>query len=225
MPSATEAYSSHELEHLWSMSNLLKLARHGLPRIVEGVLAPLGLFYLFLALTGVSGAIWAALGWSYSAVALRLVLRRPVPGLLVLAALATTARTALAFVAKSSFVYFLQPSLATAGLGVVFLASAVAGQPLAQRLASDFVLLPHTLMAHPAIKRVFVQITLLWAATNLISATGAVVLLVSTPIATYMAAKTCLGAALTALAVVASTLLFKRAVQSRARHLTLLATP
>jgi hypothetical protein len=189
------------------------LARHAIPHIVEATLIPLGLFYGFLWLVGVWGAILAALGWSYVAVLRRLVTGRRIPGLLVLGTVGITARTLLALASGSSFLYFLQPSLVTALVGGVFLLSVPAGRPLAQRLAHDFVPLSPALVGRPAVQRVFVRITLLWALVNLVNAAGAIGLLLSQPVATYIAAKTAMSWVVTGGGVAISAWLFKRTVR------------
>jgi intracellular septation protein A len=197
----------------FEIPRLRDLARHAIPHIVEATLVPLALFYGFLWLVGVWGAILAALGWSYVAVARRLLTGRRIPGLLVLATVGVTARTLLALASRSAFLYFLQPSLVTGIVGGVFLLSVPAGRPLAQRLAHDFVPLPPALVRRPAIQRVFVRITLLWALVNLINAAGAIGLLLSQPVATYVAAKTAMSWVVTGGGVALSAWLFKRTVR------------
>ncbi len=171
------------------MPSLVALARHAVPQLVEATLIPLGLFYLCLWQIGTVGAIYTALGWDYLALLRRLVLRQRIPGLLLLSTLGLTARTVLALLAHSTFLYFLQPSLATAAIGALFLFSIPAGQPLAQRLAHDFVPFPPDFFARPGMRRVFMQITAVWALVNLLNAAGAVALLISQPVATYLVAK------------------------------------
>jgi hypothetical protein len=199
--------------HHFEIPKLRHLARHALPHIIEATLIPLGLFYLSLWQIGTNGAIYVALAWAYLAVVRRLAMRQRVPGLLLLSTLGLTARTALALAAHSAFIYFLQPSLATAALGGLFLFSIPAGRPLCEKLAHDFVPIPEGTFKRPAFRRVFVQITALWALVNLINAAGAVILLISQPLATYLAAKTGLTAGVTLMGVVVSTWWFKRTLR------------
>jgi intracellular septation protein A len=199
----------------FEIPRLRELARHAIPHIVEATLVPMALFYAFLWLVGVWGAILAALGWSYVAVVRRLVTGRRIPGLLLLGTVGVTARTVLALASGSAFLYFLQPSLLTAIVGGLFLLSVPAGRPLAQRLADDFVPLPAAFLRRPAIRRVFVRITLLWALINLVNAAGAVGLLVSQPVATYVAAKTAMSWVVTGAGIALSTWWFKRTMRSQ----------
>ena len=73
------------------------------------------------------------------------------PGVLVIAALGLTARSVVALASGSSglFVYFLQPSLATALVGGAFLFSVPLGRPLAEKLAHDFVPMPPVVFQRP----------------------------------------------------------------------------
>src|SRR6266567_2993075 len=75
---------------------LAALARHATPHLLETTLIPLGLFYGGLQLFGLWGALLAALVWSYTCLLRRLLTRRRVPGMLLLAIVGLTARTALA---------------------------------------------------------------------------------------------------------------------------------
>jgi hypothetical protein len=197
----------------FEIPRLRELARHAIPHVIEATLVPMALFYGFLWLVGVWGAILAALSWSYVAVIRRLLTGRRVPGLLVLGTVGVTARTLLALASGSAFLYFLQPSLVTAVVGGVFLLSVPAGRPLAQRLANDFVPLPTAFLRRPAIQRVFVRITILWALVNLVNAAAAVGLLMSQPVATYVAAKTATSWVVTGSGVALSTWWFKRTLQ------------
>ena len=120
------------------------LLRHAGRHLIEATLAPLALFYLFLALVGIWGALIAALVWSYGAIARRVITGARLPGLLLLGALGITVRTAIAFATGSVFIYFLQPTLLTVGIAGAFLVSASIGHPLAQRLAADFCPSPTT---------------------------------------------------------------------------------
>jgi hypothetical protein len=60
---------------------------------------------------------------------------------------------------------------------------------------------------------VFVRITLLWALVNLVNAAGAIGLLVSQPVATYVAAKTAMSWVVTGAGVAISAWWFKRTVR------------
>jgi hypothetical protein len=190
------------------------MARHSTPRLIESTIIPLGLFYGFLHLAGLWGALIAGLGWSYAAVTRRLLQGDKVPGVLILATAGITVRTAVAAASGSFFLYFLQPSLWTVAVAGAFLLSVPAGRPLAELLAADFCPLPPALLARPDIKRIFVRITLLWGFVNLANAALTIWLLETTPMVTYVAARTVVSWVVTGLGFSLSVLWFKRVVGS-----------
>lgn len=209
-------------QHLFELPRLRELARRALPQVLEATLVPLALFYLALWLLGAKGAICAALAWNYLALVRRIVRHDRIPGLLVIASLALTARSLLALVSGGSlFVYFLQPSLATAMVGGAFLLSVPLGKPLAERLAHDFVPLPPTFVRNTKVRQLFVRISLLWALVSLVNAAATVALLLNVPLATYLAAKTGLSGALTLGGILLSSWWFRRGI----RHHNVLLKP
>ncbi|HSR45512.1 MAG TPA: VC0807 family protein [Acidimicrobiia bacterium] len=192
---------------------LLTLARHAVRPVLEGVIIPLALFYAFLWQSGVWGAITVALIWSWGAVAYRLAKRQRVPGILMLGALGMTVRTVLAVSTQSVFFYFLQPTLGTVVVAGAFLLSVPAGRPLAARLAEDFLPMPDAFREHPAVRRYFLRITLLWALVQLANAALAFWLLISQPVPVFLAAKTAGSLVLTGAAIAVSTVVFFRSMR------------
>ena len=193
---------------------LTALARHATPHILEATLIPLALFYGGLRLVGLWGALIAALLWSYSSLLRRLLMRRRVPGMLLLGIVGLTARTGLALATGSAFLYFLQPTLGTGLVATIFIGSTVLGRPLAMKLANDFMPLPESLLAHAGVRRFFHRISLLWAGVFLANAGISLWLLVSQSLATFLWTRTVTSAVLTAAAVAISTMAFRRCVTS-----------
>jgi len=189
--------------------DLRTIARHTVPRIIEGTICPLVLFLVTLRLFGRWGALLAGLVWVYSAIAARLVLRRHVPGVLVLGAVTMTSRTVIAFATGSIVVYFLQPSLGTILVAAAFLASVPLGHPLAARLASDFCPLPDDVRANDHVRRFFRQVSLLWAFTHSLNAAITIWLLVTQSVGTFVIGKTVVSFTSTAVAIAASALWFR----------------
>jgi hypothetical protein len=210
-----------EIPH-FEMPRLRTLARHAAPHVVEGTVIPLALFLLTLRFVGVWGAVLIGLGWTYAAVGRRLVMGQRVPGILLLTAVTLTARTAVAMVSGSVVVYFLQPTLGTALVAAAFLLSVPLGRPLAERLARDFCPIPSGVLAHAPVRRFFLQITLLWAFTQLANATVTLWLLLSQSLATFLVAKTLVSWGLTGSAILVSTLWFRRSMR---RHGILVPRP
>jgi intracellular septation protein A len=196
------------------MPRLTALARHAMPHLLETTLIPLGLFYGGLHLFGLWAALLAALVWSYTSLLRRLVTHRRVPGMLMLAIVSLTARTALALATGSAFLYFLQPTMGTALVAGVFVGSVLLGRPLALRLARDFLPLPEALLARRGVRRFFQRVSLLWAAAFLANAGISLWLLVSQSLETFLWSRPVASLALTGLAVLVSTWWFRRFVRA-----------
>lgn len=192
------------------MPRLRTMARRAAPHVLEATIVPLGLFYLALWLVGIWGAIAISLAWSWGAIGIRLATRRRIPGLLVVGALALTARSVMSFVADSIFLYFLQPTLGTVVLAAAFLLSVPAGNPLAARLAGDFMPMPDAFSAHPAIRRFFVRVTVLWGGIQLANAAIGLWLLLSQPIAVYLVTKTAATSLIMGVAIAGCIVWFRR---------------
>jgi hypothetical protein len=197
----------------FEVPRLRTLARHALPHVLEGTVVPLALFLLTLHFVGVWGAVLIGLGWTYAAVARRLLMGKRVPGILLLTAVTLTARTVVAMVSGSVVVYFLQPTLGTALVAGAFLLSVPLGRPLAERLARDFCPIPSGVLAHAPVRRFFLQITLLWAFTQLANAAVTLWLLLSQSLATFLVAKTLVSWGLTGSAIAVSTIWFHRSMR------------
>ena len=80
------------------------------------------------------------------------------------------ARTAIALACSSVWLYLLQPVAASVLMSVVFVGSALIGRPVTQRLAEDFVRLPERLLADRRMRRVFVEVALIWGVSRAIDA-------------------------------------------------------
>jgi hypothetical protein len=194
----------------FQVPRLRSMMRDALPKVIEGVLAPLGIFYLAMWLTGVWGAVFAALGWSWGAIGIRLALNKPVPGLLLLGAIGLTARSLVAVFSHSMFVYFLQPTLGGVVIALAFIGSVAFRRPLASKLAGDFLAMPEWFAAHPEVRRYFARITLLFGGIQLLNSAVAAWLLMNQPVAVFLAVKTAANAAVMAVAVIASGVWFNR---------------
>jgi hypothetical protein len=130
--------------------------------VVESTLIPLGLFYGCMAALGLVGAVMTALAWTYIGIGRRLVKGQPIPGMLLIGALLMTARTVIAIMTGSVFLYFLQPTLGTFMVAGLFLVSAPLGKPLTQKVATDFCPIEEGIIKHPGISSFFGRISLMW---------------------------------------------------------------
>lgn len=176
---------------------LAAVARRSAPHLIEATVIPAVLFYTCLTLAGTTTAILSVLVWAYGAVICRLVGHRAIPPILVLAVVGITVRTLIALASGSTFIYFFQPILGTVATAAVFLMSLVVGPPLVARLASEFCPVTPEIADRPAVIRLFRGLTVLWAGVSLATAATTLVLLISLPLAAFVAAKTISGLIIT----------------------------
>ncbi|MGW4643756.1 VC0807 family protein [Sphaerisporangium sp. NPDC004334] len=194
----------------FTLPRITALFRQAVPRLLEGVVAPLAVFYTALAVLGLDGALVAAVSWVYAGVLWRVVRRRPVPGTMLLAAIAITARAALGWWTGSAVVYFLQPELGTICISMAFLASVRLNRPLVQKLTLDYIHLPSAVLRHERVRRFFARITLLWAFVLLANSAVSIWLLLHQSIGTYLLVRTSVVAAISGVAVGVSIYAFRR---------------
>ena len=150
---------------------------------------PAAVFYTVFAVAGVWVAIGFALAWSYGALAWRAMTGRRTSGLLVLTAAVLTGRSLISFVAGSPFLYFLQPILTDAAIGVAFMVSLFGARTLVARLAGDFYPMTDEIAARPRIQRLFRVLTAMWALLYLGKATFTLWLLLSASLADFVLIK------------------------------------
>jgi hypothetical protein len=172
--------------------------------LLIAMIIPAVVFYGFFLLAGVWTAIIAALAWSYGAIAWRAVTRRRTSGLLILAAMLLTGRTAISLVADSTWLYFLQPVISDGLVSVLFLLSLASARPMVARLAGDFYPMDHELAMRPRIRRLFCHLTILWAVLGLGKATMTLWLLQSQSLGTFVLVKSISMLAINVLAAFAT---------------------
>jgi hypothetical protein len=165
---------------------------------------PATLFFVCVVLAGVWVAIFTALVWSYGAIAWRKLSGRRTSGLLILAAIVMTGRTAVAMVTDSTFLYFLQPVISDGVVATTFLLSLATARPMVARLAGDFYPMDHELAVRPRIQRLFWHLTALWAALCLGKATMTLWLLLSQSLETFVLVKAILVISINVLAIIAT---------------------
>jgi hypothetical protein len=169
--------------------SLLSVVRRVSLSLLVAVVVPAGVFYGFFVLAGVWHAITAALAWSYGAIAWRLVTRRRTSGLLILTAVLLTGRTAISVVAGSTWLYFLQPIISDGVVALLFLLSLASARPMVARLAGDFYPMDHELAARPRVRRLFRNLTIMWALLGLAKAGLTLWLLQSQTLGTFVLVK------------------------------------
>jgi hypothetical protein len=199
--------------HVIHLPPFRDLVRRTAEHVLEATIVPMALFYPILVMIGLRWALVAALGWSYAAIIRRLMTGQRLSGLLVMAAVLFTARTAIAFATGSVFIYFLQPTLGTFLVAALFLISVPMGHPLAERLAHDFCALPESLIANVRVKKFFLRISLLWAFTYLINGAMTLYLLMGSSLSTYLVLRHVVSLTLLVGAITVSSLYFFRSLR------------
>ncbi|MGQ0431243.1 MAG: VC0807 family protein [Microthrixaceae bacterium] len=178
-----------------------RVVRRAGPHVLEASIVPTVLFWLALTLIGLGAAFAVACAWVYGAVAIRLVQRRPVPGLVSLAAVGISVRTAVAVWSGSSFVYFAQPVLTNLVTSALFAGSCWSARPMVARLATDFYPLTPDHLGRPNVVRLLRRLTVWWAAVNLTIAMATMGLLLWLPVTWYVLAKQVMSLSLMGLGV------------------------
>ena len=153
--------------------------------VIPGVL-----FYVCFVTTNVWVAISVALGWCYGAMLWRKCTGRAASGLLWLTVIGLTARTAIAAATGSTFFYFMQPAMTDAFIGLVFLVSLATATPVVARVAADFYPMTSEVSQRPRVRKLFWNLTLLWAGICLVRAGVTVWLLQALSQSTFVTVKT-----------------------------------
>jgi hypothetical protein len=180
---------------------LAMLARRSLPSVIEATVVPALLFYVVLVRVGPGAAMLTVLAWSYGAVLRRRLMGQNIPTILLLSVLGLTLRTMVGIM-DGTFIYLLQPIFTTVVLAGVFLGSLLTSRPIIGRLAHDFCPLSPDIAQRPAVLRLFIQLTVLWAGVHLLTAATTFGLLVSLPTSTFVALKTVVSFGITVSAIV-----------------------
>lgn len=199
--------SSGQTIHLGDLSSRL---RHAARHLGEVVLAPLGLFYLLLSLTNLTGGLLAALAWGIAALVVRLMTGSRIPAVLWLTTGLLVVRTAIGYATGSVFLYFLQPTLQNFVLGFVLLATVRLRQPLIARLADDFCAFPAIFTGHPRVQRFFRQMSLLWALVFITNGAATLVVLARATVGDFLVMTTAGSFTLVGVAALGSLLWLRR---------------
>jgi uncharacterized membrane protein len=209
----------HATRHVIDMAAPSAIARHAARTVLLASVVPMAAFYLALSGFGLTVAIWVALAWYYGGVLLRVARRRPVVGAMLLGAGLMTVRAMVALWTGSAFVFFLQPVAGTIATATSFALTALAGRPLIERLAHDFVPVPPELSHRLRTNRFFSYASFVWALVYGINAAGTVWLLVSSSLNSFMLFKTLLSPLLTGVAIAATYLVLRRSLRREGVHL------
>jgi intracellular septation protein A len=186
--------------HLW----------HAAKHLVESALAPLLLFYVLFRFTGLTGGLLAALAWGLAAVAVRLVLRSPIPTVLVFTTVLLVVRTAIGFATGSSFIYLLEPSVQNFLFAIALIGSLPFERTFLAKLADDFCVFPPALTTNSRVRRFFRRVSVLWALVFTINGVTTLWALAEATLGGFVVVATVGSFSLVGVAAVASLLWFRR---------------
>jgi len=193
---------------------LLAVARRGIPDLLESTIVPAILFFVLVTTLNAAVAMAAVLVWAYGALLRRIVRNDRIPALLMLATVGLTVRTVVGLLSGSTFAYFVQPVATTVVLAAVFLGSAAIRRPVIARVAHDFCPFAAEVADRPAVTRLFGNLTMVWAGAQLLTAGMTLAMLVSMPVAMFVALKTVAALGISVAAVVITISLALRTVHS-----------
>ena len=192
------------------MAHPAAIARYAGRTVLIASAIPMALFYLALSMSGLATAVAVTVGWYYAGLLVQVARRRPVLGSALLGAALMTVRAITALWLHSAFVFFLQPVAATVVTALSFLVTALAGRPLLERLARDYVPIPAPLAGRLHERRFFTHTSLLWSLMYAANALGTVWVLTTSSLSAFLLIKTVLSPVLTGATILLSYLLFRR---------------
>jgi hypothetical protein len=162
------------------------VVRRLVPQLVEATLVPSALCYVGVLTFGLVWGVVGATAWACCSVAQRLVRRRRVSALLVLATFGLLLRLGVYLLSSNDFVYFVQPVVRTFATALLFMGSAVIGRPLVARFAGDYCSFNSDVGSRPAITALFRRLTFLWGAGQLAIAAATLTLLLTVPVSVFI---------------------------------------
>jgi hypothetical protein len=157
-------------EHVIELGHVRTTLMTGGRLLLETVIVPTMILYVCMLTVGSVVGLIAILAWCAFTVVVRLATVRRVPGTLLLVVTMLVGRTSIALALSSVYVYLLQPVASSMVMAVLFIGSALIGRPITLRLAQDFVHLPGRLVADDRVRRMFVQVSVLWGVSRLLDA-------------------------------------------------------
>ncbi|HVA74529.1 MAG TPA: VC0807 family protein [Acidimicrobiales bacterium] len=156
---------------------MVRLIVGALPAMTIATVIPLCLFYGVSAVAGLQGGIVASLAWAYLMLGRQIIRSRRMSGLLTITAFTLTVRCITWVVHQSAFTFFAVPVFETIGMSLLFVVTLALGRPLLVSLARDFVPSVGDHLAHSDHKKLVRDLSCLWGAVYLGSATSTAVLL------------------------------------------------
>jgi hypothetical protein len=162
---ATEPQDHH---HIVELAKLKPTLIRGALLMLETAVIPTLLLYACTVTVGQLWGLVAVLGWCALTVSARLTMGQRVPSMLLFAVCGLVGRTALALLFSNVYVYLFQPIAGSLCMALLFLGSAAIGKPVTVPLARDFVALPAQLFGDRRVRRIFVNVSLVWGLSRLL---------------------------------------------------------
>lgn len=157
-------------DHVIELGHVGKVVRNALLLLVETVVVPTAILYGCMQTVGTMPGLIGVIAWCAVTMAVRYAVGGRVPSTLLLVVGILVARTGIALACTSVWLYLLQPIAASALMALLFVGSALIGRPITQRLALDFVHLPERLLADQRMRRIFIEVALIWGFTRIVDA-------------------------------------------------------
>jgi hypothetical protein len=154
--------------------------------LAESLALPVAGYLVGARLGGQGAGMAAATAVVWLTAAVRKMVTRRVPGLLMISALVLTLQTALVITTGSVLLFLLQFPLANLALCVLFARTAATRKPLVAQLAAEVVALRQPSSRHPGLHRFFQGATWLWAGIFAASTVGLAVLLAIEPAKVFL---------------------------------------
>jgi hypothetical protein len=163
-----------------------RLALSVVVSLAESLGLPAAGYVAGMALSGQNAAMMAAAAVVWLTAAVRKLVTRKVPGLLIISALVLTLQTAVVVGTGSQLFFLLQFPLANLALCVLFARTAPTSKPLVARLAAEVVSLRQPASGHAGLDMFFRDATWLWAGVFAALTVGLAVLMVSEPVGVFL---------------------------------------
>jgi hypothetical protein len=154
--------------HVIELDRLRPTLVRGALLLLETAVIPTLLLYACTVTVGSMWGLVAVFGWCAVTVGTRITMRRRVPRMLLFAVAGLVGRTTMALVFSNVYVYLIQPIIRSLCMAALFLGSAAIGKPVTAVLARDFVALPKQLFLDRRVRRIFVNVSLIWGVSRLI---------------------------------------------------------
>jgi hypothetical protein len=143
-------------------------------------------YVLAASLAGRDAGLWAMLAAIWFTAAIRKLVTRSVPGLVMISLIVLTVQTLAAIITGNLWIFLLHFPLANLALCVLFARTARGHSPIAARLAAEVIGLRCPVIYQQRLHRFFQHVTVLWAGVFLLLAASLGALLATVPIDTYI---------------------------------------